>query len=100
MASRVSAVLLVLALGPPAASAADLGVPVTERAVALVSPGLWRGHFSGGRNYDPRNFEIVALDWTDQVAFFPDNLTCRRWIRDLRVKFATYQGFTGCLRIR
>lgn len=83
-----------------AASAADLVVSKSVVVAAPVAPGLWRGHFSGGRNYDPRNQEIVAVNWTDQVAFFPDDGTCRRWIRDLRQQWKTYQGFTGCLRIR
>ena len=81
------------------ATAADLAVR-SDAVIATVAPGLWRGHFSGGRNYDPRNLEIVAVDWTDQVEFFPTDGTCRRWIGDLRRQWRTYQGFTGCLRIR
>ena len=93
---RVSAlVALILAAAP--AAAADLAVSIESRAV--VAPGLWRGHFSGGINYNPRAQDI-ALAWTDQVAYFPDHGSCWRWIRGLRAQVQPYQGFTGCLRIR
>ena len=84
-----------LLIAPAVAVAADafpsLG-PVT-------SPGLWRGHFSGGTNVAPPSQDIVVA-WTDEVAFFPDQGSCARWIRDRRAYVKPYQGFTGCLRIR
>ena len=94
--SRASILVVLMALATPAASAADFAV---ETARVAVAPGLWRGHFSGGLNYDPPA-QNIALAWNDQVSFFPDDVSCRRWIRDLRRQFRTYQGFSGCLRIR
>lgn len=99
MVRRLAFAVLLFTL-PGAVSAADLVVSRRAVVTATVAPGLWRGHFSGGRNFDPRNPEIVAVDWTDQVAFFPSDASCRRWIGDLRHRWKTYQGFTGCLRIR
>lgn len=77
-------------------SAADLAAGVAETA---ISPGLWRGHFSGGTNVAPPSQDIVVA-WTDEVAFFSDQGTCTRWIRDRRAYVKPYQGFSGCLRIR
>ena len=99
MFRRVALAISMLVV-PYSANAADLAVREPVVIAAPVVPSLWRGHFSGGRNYDPRNLEIVAVDWTDQVSFFPDDGSCRRWISDLRRQWRTYQGFTGCLRIR
>lgn len=93
---RVSAVVALILVAMPAL-AADLDVVVERHAVA--APGLWRGHFSGGTNYNPRA-QNIALAWTDQVAYFPDHASCWRWIRGLRASVRPYQGFTGCLRIR
>ena len=87
---------------PLAASAADLDTRLAAGAAetdARLEPGLWRGHFSGGTNYDP-SAQDIALVWTDQVAYFPDPGTCRRWIHDLRARVRPYQGYSGCLRIR
>ena len=98
MIRRAALAISLLVLSLPAV-AADLAVR-SEVVIPAVAPGLWRGHFSGGRNYDPSNLEIVAVDWTDQVELFPTDGTCRRWISDLRRQWRTYQGFTGCLRIR
>ena len=78
------------------AGAADLAVTSVE---TVVSPGLWRGHFSGGTNVAPPSQDIVVA-WTDEVAFFPDLGACTRWVRDRRTHVKPYQGFSGCLRIR
>lgn len=100
MSYRISLALLALFAGP--ALAADLAVKSTRtlQAVAVVpAPGLWRGHFTGGRNYAP-GADFIGLDWADKVAFFPDDRSCRRWIRDLRAQYRTYEGWKGCIRIR
>lgn len=94
MVRAVALAAVALLTAVTAVHAADLGVEV-----APVSPGLWRGHFSGGTNVAPPSQDIVVA-WTDEVAFFPDHGTCARWIRDRRSQVRPYQGFTGCLRIR
>ena len=94
---RVFALAAVAVLSASAmAGAADLDAFDPGPA---ISPGLWRGHFSGGTNIAPPSQDIVVA-WTDEVAFFPDQRTCTRWIRDRRVYVKPYQGFSGCLRIR
>ncbi len=80
------------------AFAADYGARVVDERLA-VAPGLWRGHFSGGINVAPYNQDI-AVAWNEQVAFFPDDGSCRRWITSQKRLFATYTGHKGCLRIR
>ena len=87
----------VVVAAPVVAGAADLDAPAV--GAGMAGPGLWRGHFSGGTNYDPPAQDI-ALAWTDEVAYFPDLGGCRRWVRDRRAQVRPYQGYTGCLRIR
>ena len=94
---RVVALAAVVVLSVSAtAGAADFDAGAPGPA---ISPGLWRGHFSGGTNVAPPSQDIVVA-WTDEVAFFPDQGSCTRWIRDRRAHVKPYQGFTGCLRIR
>ena len=81
----------------PAVDAADYGSPMVAEPRAAY--GLWRGHFSGGINVDPYQQDIVPA-WNDEVAFFPDDVSCRRWIRSQKRLFPTYEGHKGCLRIR
>ena len=80
-----------------AANAADYRSDAV--AVPLASTSLWRGHFSGGINVDPYQQDIVVA-WNNDVAFFPDDVSCRRWIRSQKRLFPTYEGHKGCLRIR
>lgn len=94
-----AALVATFCLSALSVDAADLERREAVTVTQVVSPGLWRGHFSGGFNYDPPA-PTIALAWTDQVEFFPDDLSCRRWMRGLRAQYRTYQGFGGCLRIR
>jgi hypothetical protein len=93
-ASRAARLLVVAVLCTPA-FAADGPVPVAGAGLA----DLWRGHFSGGRDLAP-GANKIALDWADDVQFFPDGPSCRRWLRDMHAAYRTYEGFHGCLRIR
>ena len=95
----IRSLVLALALfaAGSAANAADYRSDVV--GVPLVSTGLWRGHFSGGINVDPYQQDIV-LAWNDEVSYFPDDVSCRRWIRSQKRLFPTYEGHKGCLRIR
>ena len=102
MVRTIALALATLAAGTGATLAADLGARVVEERVVVapvVAPGLWRGHFSGGINVAPYNTDVTVA-WNEQVAFFPDDRSCRRWITSQKRLFATYSGHKGCLRIR
>lgn len=61
-------------------------------------PGLWLGHFTGGRFQQVDDARV--LDWRDQYSCFPNRAACGHWQRDLHRAYRQVQGYTTCLPLR
>jgi hypothetical protein len=61
-------------------------------------PGLWLGHFTGGRFVAADDSQV--LDWRDQYSCFPSGAACRDWQRHLLRVYAKVQGYRTCLPLR
>jgi hypothetical protein len=61
-------------------------------------PGLWLGHFSGGRFRDEGGAQLV--DWHDQYSCFPSRTACSHWQRDLHRLYRQVEGYATCLPLR
>lgn len=62
-------------------------------------PGLWLGHFSGGRlalhpNGDRR------VDWRSEYQCFFSARACNAWRASLRREYARFRGHGTCLALR
>ncbi|HQT62836.1 hypothetical protein [Acidiphilium sp.] len=62
-------------------------------------PGLWLGHFTGGR-FTRLNGAPPALEWKDLYSCFPTAASCLRWQRDNLHAFHGLQGYRTCLPLR
>jgi len=98
--AAVAGALALFAAGAPAAAFGSR----PERACApyahdLSLPGLWLGHFTGGRlERDPASVRV--LDWRDQYACFPTQAACDRWQDRLRRRYDSVDGYKTCLPLR
>jgi hypothetical protein len=61
-------------------------------------PGLWLGHFTGGRFLADNGIHL--LDWRDQFSCFPSRVACGRWQRHLHHLYRQVQGYTTCMPLR
>jgi len=71
-------------------------VPYSDR---FDVPGLWLGHFSGGRwalhpNGDRR------VDWRSEYQCFFSVRECNAWRASLRREYARFRGHGTCLALR
>jgi hypothetical protein len=86
----------------PANSLPTVAAPGGGECAALKEvpdlPGLWLGHFTGGRFFDEGGARLV--DWRDQYSCFPNRAACSHWQRDLHRLYWKVQGYTTCLPLR
>ena len=61
-------------------------------------PGLWLGHFSGGRFGDEGG--ASRIDWRDQYSCFPSRAACSQWQHDLHRLYRQVEGYATCLPLR
>ena len=95
---------LAVARPAPAQQLTDFGHSRPAMACApyendLSVPGLWLGHFTGGR------FVLLAaegrvLSWRDDYSCFTTRAACAAWQRSLLRGFGTVQGYRTCLPLR
>jgi hypothetical protein len=110
-ARRVIAISIFLAgwsiLGAAAARAADLA-PYARTTVASANygwaahpewPGVWLGHFTGGRALKWRRGQTL-LAWQDVYLRFPTRAACHRWQHGMLAQYHGVQGYRTCLIIR
>jgi hypothetical protein len=62
-------------------------------------PGLWLGHFTGGRFVQVAGGP-AALDWRDQYSCFPTRISCERWQRSNLRAYHKMQGYRTCMPLR
>ena len=74
------------------------GGECTAMANILDTPGLWLGHFTGGRFV--RADAVRMVDWRDQYSCFPSGAACRDWQRHLLHAYRQIQGYRTCLPLR
>jgi hypothetical protein len=96
-------------LGSVPARADDLlaGLELSRPALAckdherdLRVPGLWLGHFTGGRLIHAPAGGGRLLDWRDDYACFPTGAACARWEAGLLRVYHSQQGYRTCLPLR
>jgi hypothetical protein len=62
-------------------------------------PGLWLGHFSGGRlDWAPGRGRFV--DWRDDYSCFTTAAACAAWQRSRLREFGAVEGYRTCLPLR
>ncbi|HUZ66435.1 MAG TPA: hypothetical protein VMU56_02100 [Beijerinckiaceae bacterium] len=62
-------------------------------------PGLWLGHFTGGRLARVAQSRR-ALEWRDDYACFPTHAACDVWQRGLLRQYGSVEGYRTCLPLR
>ena len=62
-------------------------------------PGLWLGHFTGGRRAYHANGDM-RVDWHAEYRCFFSARACQSWRAGLRRVYARYEGHGTCLALR
>ena len=62
-------------------------------------PGLWLGHFTGGRLVKTAGYQ-PDLEWKDLYSCFPTRASCQRWLRDSHRVFSGVDGWKTCVALR
>lgn len=107
MPKTLAAALLALLAGLIHLSSASAGffdVSRPRQACApfahdLSVPGLWLGHFTGGR-LERTPVSGRVLEWRDQYACFPTRAACDLWQRRLLRDYGSVEGYRTCLPLR
>jgi hypothetical protein len=81
----------------PESRPADACAPL---ASDLTVPGLWLGHFTGGRLIRGPDDAGRTLAWRDDYSCFTSARACALWQRDLRRKYSAQEGYRTCLPLR
>jgi hypothetical protein len=68
-------------------------------AADLSLPGLWLGHFSGGRLVRQLD-QPAVLAWRDVYSCFDTARACAAWQRGLRREYRDQEGYRTCLPLR
>ena len=91
-----------LAAGPASAFFADSSSgprACAPHAQRLDVPGLWLGHFSGGRwDRHPNGDRRVA--WRSEYQCFFSARACHAWLAGMRREYARFRGYGTCLALR
>jgi hypothetical protein len=110
-ARRMIAILVFLAgcpvLGTAAARAADLAPYARTRVISTSYdwaarpewPGVWLGHFTGGRALKWRRGQTL-LAWRDVYLRFPTRAACHHWQHRMLARYHGVEGYRTCLIIR
>jgi hypothetical protein len=100
--ARVVAFSIALVDGAAANSLPTVAAPGGGECAVLKQvpdlPGLWLGHFTGGRFLGGGDARLV--DWRDQYSCFPSRAACSRWQRQLHRLYRQVQGYATCLPLR
>lgn len=64
----------------------------------LSLPGLWLGHFTGGRLEEAAQGQV--LDWRDDYACFPTHAACDVWQRGELRAYRSVEGYRTCMPLR
>lgn len=103
MAALAGAALSASALASPAMaffSSHGAGPSIcSAQAHRLDVPGLWLGHFGGGRwaahpNGDRR------VDWRSEYRCFHSARACHAWRADMRRAYGRFSGHGACIALR
>ena len=101
MVLGLAAMMLGLAalLAPQTALAGNSG----PRACASMAhrmdvPGLWLGHFSGGRLIHANRQKLV--DWRNDYGCFTSAAACHRWRAQMRREWRHVNGHGTCIALR
>lgn len=83
----------------PALAGADGPKACAPHAQRFDVPGLWLGHFSGGRtallpNGDP------GVDWRSEYQCFFTARDCHVWRAAMKRHYGRYEGYGTCIALR
>ena len=85
---------------PDAEATGQLLTDLTEDlADRFDVPGLWLGHFSGGRRDHHANGDL-RVDWRSEYQCFFTAHACRAWRLDMKRAYRHYEGHGTCLPLR
>ena len=92
----------IYATAPFANPAAEPNAPqaCAPHQADFTVPGLWLGHFTGGRFTPVAATGPGVLDWKDQYSCFPTLASCQRWQRENLRAYRRVEGYRTCVALR
>lgn len=93
-----AAIMSICAAGP-ALAGGDGPKACAPHANRFDVPGLWLGHFSGGRVALLPNGDR-GVDWRSEYQCFFTAGHCRAWRASLKRVYARYEGYGSCIALR